>query len=364
MPGTGKHGYTGNSLYGGNYNISNGIIHSGSGGSSSGASGNGLSAIASKAANAVLSGVNGANNYVSNNARNLASTTAGVAGFDSSDYGDYVRQALEIASNNTAQSQAFAREQMEYQRQSDIAAMAWSASEAQKNRDYQERLANTAHQREVEDLVKAGLNPILSANQGAYTGSGATGQAFSSSGAMGNVDTSASGILGQLVSTYMNTASQAAIAGMYTDATRYQADMQYAQSKMNVDANLLMHDKSLNSNERMNKLNSDTALANANTAAGASLGSAATMAGATETAAMYNFLSSIYGSDTHLEGTKYTADTNRQNIKDQINFQKANSPYYTTKTGVRNIGERLDNLVDKAKLIFGKSKSYASGRHF
>jgi len=49
-----------------------------------------------------------------------------------------------------------------------------SAKEAKKNRQFQYEMSSTAHQREVEDLRKAGLNPILSATggSGASTTSG------------------------------------------------------------------------------------------------------------------------------------------------------------------------------------------------
>lgn len=57
---------------------------------------------------------------------------------------------------------------------------AFNMFQADKNRDWQERMSNTAHQREVRDLTAAGLNPILSSSHGgASSPSGSTAQASS-----------------------------------------------------------------------------------------------------------------------------------------------------------------------------------------
>lgn len=44
---------------------------------------------------------------------------------------------------------------------------AFNAAQAEINRDWQEYMSGTAHQREKWDLIRAGLNPVLSANSGA-----------------------------------------------------------------------------------------------------------------------------------------------------------------------------------------------------
>ncbi|AXH73672.1 MAG: DNA pilot protein [Microviridae sp.] len=67
----------------------------------------------------------------------------------------------------------------------------FNSAEAQKNRDYQTEMSNTAYQRAVKDMMTAGLNPMLAYSQGgASTPSGSAASAPSAA-PMGNKGTAA-----------------------------------------------------------------------------------------------------------------------------------------------------------------------------
>lgn len=85
--------------------------------------------------------------------------------------------------------QAAAQQQMAYQTQSAKDAMQFSADEAQKNRDWQEKMSNSSYTRAVSDLKNAGLNPVLAvgSNMGASTPAGSSAVGIAQSGAQAAV---------------------------------------------------------------------------------------------------------------------------------------------------------------------------------
>lgn len=88
--------------------------------------------------------------------------------------------------------------QYEFNQSNAIRAQQFEEQQAQKLRDWQEYMSSTSYQRAVEDLRKAGINPLLaiSSLSGASTPSGAMASGFNASGSLGN----ASSYFGSLTS--------------------------------------------------------------------------------------------------------------------------------------------------------------------
>lgn len=121
------------------------------------------------------------------------------------------------------QANKFNAEQGQIQRDynSAEAQKAWERNEqsAQNQRDFEERLSNTQAQRAVEDLKKAGINPILGYNGGASvpTGASASGPSASASSVSSSGSRSSGGFnpnnpTGNLLGTLLQVA-----VGMYTN---------------------------------------------------------------------------------------------------------------------------------------------------
>lgn len=126
--------------------------------------------------------------------------------------GDVIKSIFNFGSNQSASSDSSVKDWQQIQEQywaaqKDAAlqqqeaaqasadrAMQFSHDEAELDRQWQERLSNTAYQRSMSDMKAAGLNPILMFSKGfssASTPSGAAGTGSAASMDAANVDTDA-----------------------------------------------------------------------------------------------------------------------------------------------------------------------------
>lgn len=158
---------------------------------------------------------------------------------------------MNTANANTQQSALAASKANAQQTQWVNAQQIFNSAEAQKNRDWQEYLSNTAHQREVADMLAAGINPVLSVTggSGAAVGSGATASSsIPSSAHMGQVDMSQNG---SIVSMITGLASAAAAV----EASANSAGGMIQAANLNKQASQYTADKHLEGIIEQNKNN-------------------------------------------------------------------------------------------------------------
>lgn len=100
-----------------------------------------------------------------------------------------INSAQAAARYNNQWSANQAQKQMDFQAATNAKAMKFSADQAKITRDWETEMSNTAHQREVKDLIAAGLNPVLSSKYGgSSTPTAGSAQGVASSGAKGETD--------------------------------------------------------------------------------------------------------------------------------------------------------------------------------
>lgn len=161
---------------------------------------------------------------------------------------------------------------------------------------FQERMSNTAHQREVEDLRKAGLNPLLSLNGGASTPGGAYGDVDGSILSAKENNRFQEGQLAKQLQNEMKIASKNNQTSLQNNRETLKMNKEIAklQLKNNIKLANLNNANAL----KMNRQNNQTSLQLGRISADASLGAANINAGA-----------SMYNANLSAQANRYATDT-------------------------------------------------------
>lgn len=234
---------------------------------------------------------------------------------------DQISSLKGIAQANSAFNAEQAKLQRDWTENMTAKQMQFNSAEAAKNRSWQEMMSNTAHQREVRDLMAAGLNPVLSAmnGNGAAVGSGATASATLGSGSKADADTSTSGAIANLLGSILS--AQTALQSANINARTQEA----------------VADKYTAMEHIVAQISAAAGIKQAGIHAGATRDAAAMSSSATRYAAGQAALASIFGSSVNSAATRYSADQHLSGTKYGADKSYDASKYSTDKTWDKNV---------------------------
>lgn len=263
---------------------------------------------------------------------------------------DQISALKGVAQSNSAFNAAQAKIQRDWSESQSAKAMEFNSKEAAKNRDWQQMMSNTAHQREVKDLMAAGLNPVLSAmnGNGASVGSGATASGVVGSGSKADADTSTSGAIANLLGSILsaqtaleqaniNARTQEAVADKYTAMEGIVAQIGANASKFGAMANAGAHYAASRYSADSSRIASRYSSDNAKEA-------------------------SMYGSDKSYAGMKYSANSAKSASKYAADSSRAASQYASDTAwdkqatfGNNMVSNVAGTLAESFMNIFGRS---------
>ncbi len=253
---------------------------------------------------------------------------------------DAINQMQQISAANNAWSEAQAQKQMDFQREANQTAMDFNAAEAAKNRDWQEYMSNTAHQREIRDMIAAGINPILSVNggHGASVGSGATASGVTSQGAKGDTDMSMNTALVSLLNNVLtqknqmdianiNAQTQLAVADKYNAMSELIARMQNELGYANLDLSRYLGELGSLTSTNIAGINSSAMKYSADASASAYRYATDVQSRTSQIVAQINKASNLVSAEVHAKATRYAADVNAAAQRYSSDNSTANARY-------------------------------------